>query len=227
MRSWIAAVCLGAAASIAAAAPAREHFASADVLYGWVSGAQGEKLRTYVTRPHGAVKVPVIVFVGWLSCDSMEYPDGETDGFGALMLRLIEQSGFATVRMDKPGVGESQGVCGKTDFNAELAGWRAAFAALGHYDFIDRERVFVVGISNGGGFAPLVTGGAPVRGYVAASAWGRSWYEHMIEHERRRLTAAGQSAEQVTDGVKAFIRFYDLYLNDGPRCWWCMAAPTW
>jgi hypothetical protein len=109
----------------------REHFQNADVLYDWVNNSKGEKLRTFVTRPRNASgKVPVIFFVGWLSCDSMEYPGGETDGFGALIIRLIDQSGYATVRMDKPGVGESQGSCDKADFNSELEGWRAAFDSM-------------------------------------------------------------------------------------------------
>ena len=90
-----------------ASEPKRETFQNAQVFYGRV----GKGLRTFVTRPTGARgKVPAIFFVGWLSCDSMEYRDGETDGFGAYMLRLIEQSGYATLRMDKPGVGESEGL---------------------------------------------------------------------------------------------------------------------
>ena len=83
----------------------REHFENADVLYDWASNTRGDQLRTFVTRPkklHG--KVPVLFFVGWLSCDSVEYPQGETDGFGAMLLRLIDQSGYATVRVDKPGI---------------------------------------------------------------------------------------------------------------------------
>jgi pimeloyl-ACP methyl ester carboxylesterase len=194
----------------------REHFRNADVLYDWVRDSQGEKLRTFVTRPKNTIgKVPVIFFVGWLSCDSMEYADGETDGFGALMLRLIDKSGYATVRMNKPGVGESQGSCPKPDFNTELEGWQATFESMDRYDFIDTRRVFVLGMSNGGGFAPLVAKGHSVRGYIAASSWGRSWYEHMLEHERRRLTAAAKPPAEINDGVKAFTQFYDLYLNHG------------
>jgi len=88
--------------------PKREHSQNADVLYDWVVNSRGERLRTFVTKHKSAEgRVPVIFFVGWLSCDSMEYPTGETDGFGALILRLINRSGYATVRMDKPGVGES------------------------------------------------------------------------------------------------------------------------
>ena len=115
-------LCLSAVAQ--SAAPPREHFDHADVLYDWVSNQRGEKLRTFITRPHDAQgKVPVIFFVGWLSCDSMEYPDdGTRDGFGILMHRLIEQSGYATVRMNKAGVGESHGDCAKADFQSELEG---------------------------------------------------------------------------------------------------------
>jgi len=180
--------------AVAQSAPKREQFQNADVLYDWVTNSRGEKLRTFITRPKNAAgRVPAIFFVGWLSCDSMEYPDGESDGFGALLRRLIDQSGYVTVRMDKPGVGESQGTCGKADFKSELEGWRAAFASLSKYEFIDAGRVFVLGMSNGGGFSPLVVQGSRVRGYIRSSTWGRTWYEHMLENERRRLTAAGKT----------------------------------
>lgn len=143
----------------------------------------------------------------------MEYPDASTrDGFGIFMRRLIDESGYATVRMDKPGVGESQGDCSKADFQSEMEGWQAAFASLGKYDFIDQGRIFVVGLSNGGGFSPLAVGDHPVRGFVSAGSWGRTWYEHMLELERRRLTAAGKSPAEVNSSVKVFADFYNLYL---------------
>jgi pimeloyl-ACP methyl ester carboxylesterase len=155
----------------------------------------------------------VIFFVGWLSCDSVEYPAGETDGFGALIRRLIEQSGWATVRMDKPGVGESRGTpCEKADFRAELEGYQEAFDAMKRYDFIDLDRVFVVGLSNGGGVAPLVAGQRQVSGFVTAGSWGRTWYEHMLDAERQRLTAAGSSPEDVTQAIKVYAELYLDYL---------------
>ena len=194
-----------------------EHFQNADVYYSWVTDNHGEKLRTFITRPKGiSGKVPVIFFVGWLSCDSMEYPDGETDGFGALMLRLIDKSGYATVRTDKPGVGESQGNCATTDLKSELEGFQAAFDSMNEYEFIDLNRVFVVGLSNGGGFSPLVVhGGAKVRGFVSAGSWGRTWYEHMLDLERRRLVQAGKPPREINDAMKGFTEFYNLYLTKG------------
>jgi len=195
----------------------REHFDHATVLYDWVTGDAAQKLRTFVTRPAEASgKVPVIFFVGWLSCDSMESPVADlSDGFGTLMRRLIDESGYASVRMDKPGVGESQGNCSKTDFQSEMAGWQAAFDSMRKYDFIDPNRVFVVGLSNGGGFSPLVVRDHPILGYVSCSSWGRTWYEHMLELERRRLTKDGKSPAHVNIALKAFAEFYFLYLTKG------------
>jgi pimeloyl-ACP methyl ester carboxylesterase len=195
----------------------REHFQNAEVVYDWVSNSRRDKLRTFISHPKNASgKVPVLFFVGWLSCDSIESPQGETDGFSALILRLIDQSGYATVRTEKPGVGESQGTsCDKADFQGELEGYQAAFEALSKYRFLDLARVIVIGLSNGGGFAPLVARHHPVRGFVAAGSWGRTWYEHMLENERVRLASEGQSAAELNETMKVFAQFYDLYLIRG------------
>ena len=202
---------------LAQPAPPREHFDHATVLYDWVVNHRGEKLRTFISRPAKSPgKVPAIFFVGWLSCDSMEYPDASTrDGFGLLLRRLIDQSGYATVRMDKPGVGESQGNCAKADFQSELKGWQAAFDSMAKFDFIDLDRVFVFGLSNGGGFSPLAARDHPVRGYISIGSWGRTWFEHMLDLERRRLMEERKPPAEVNASVKAFVEFYTLYLVKG------------
>jgi pimeloyl-ACP methyl ester carboxylesterase len=207
----------GLQAPLLAAGRPRERFENAEILYDWAVNSRGDRLRTFITRPRTAEgKVPVIFFVGWLSCDSIESPEGETDGFAAVIRRLIETSGYATVRMDKPGVGESQGTpCGRSDFQGELEGYQSAFDSMKSHAFIDLDRVFVVGISNGGGVAPLVTRERPVRGFVAAGSWGRTWYEHMLDAERKRLAEARKSPGQINEAVKAFAEFYLEYLVRG------------
>ena len=209
-----AAIALLLVAQTAHPEPKREHFQNAEVLYGWAQDSRGHRLRTFITRPNNAAgKVPAIFFVGWLSCDTVEYPDANTkDGFGILLRRLIEQSGYATVRMDKPGVGESQGDCGKADFTEELSGYQSAFDEMLKYDFIDPAKIFVIGLSNGGGTSALVPRQHPVRGYIAASSWGRTWYEHMLDLERRRLMEEGKPPAEVNTAVKGFVEFYTLYL---------------
>src|SRR5207248_505671 len=107
-----------------------ESYPGIDVRLGSVSLADGTLLRTIVTRPTAAsAKLPAVFFVGWLSCDSMESPS-DADGFAALIRRVVQRSGMLTFRVDKPGVGDSQGDCSRTDFTRELESYRVAFRAL-------------------------------------------------------------------------------------------------
>lgn len=186
-----------------------------DLFYDSVLTDRGHRLRTILTRPKGSRgRLPGLFLAGWLSCDSVEIPVGPRDGFARLLRGLASQSGFAMMRMDKPGVGDSEGsACGQTDFQTELAGYRAAFQAFLRYDFVDPERIFVLGMSNGGGFAPLVTGDAKVRGFISSGAWAKTWFEHMMEIERRRLTLSGSPPGEVSDRMRGYAELYDAYLN--------------
>ena len=108
-------------------------------------------MRVIITRPRDArAKYPAIFVAGWLSCDSVEAPADTHDASGKVLRILAELPDFVTVRVDKPGVGDSEGVCAGTDFETELSAYRAAFRSLSRYDFIDPTRILVFGISNGG-----------------------------------------------------------------------------
>jgi pimeloyl-ACP methyl ester carboxylesterase len=198
----------------------RESYASADVIYDSVTGAKNQRLRTIITKPKNAQgKLPVIFLAGWLSDDSVEAPNDTKDPSGLLSRGLAELPGFATFRVDKPGSGDSDGNCAETDFETELAGYRAAFAALSRYEFIDPNRIFVLGVSNGGGFAPLVPPTpadlARVRGFVSIGGWVKTWFEHMMEIERNRLTLDAQSPADVNTAMKELAGFYNDMLLRG------------
>lgn len=109
----------------------REEYPNIDVIYDFVVGPKGERLRTIIAKPHDATgKLPVIFVTGWLSCDSVEAPPDKEPGSGvvhhdatALAFRELAQlRGFALFRMDKQGCGDSEGNCAETDFESELAG---------------------------------------------------------------------------------------------------------
>jgi pimeloyl-ACP methyl ester carboxylesterase len=145
---------------------------------------------------------------------STEASKGPTDGFTQLLFDLAGRSGFVTYRVDKPGTGESGGPkCGDLDFNTELEAYRTAFAAMQKLPFVDPARIYMMGFSNGGGFAPLVAGSTPVRAYAIFSGWYKTWYEHMIEHERRRMKLSGVAEPEINARMKKYATFYDLYLN--------------
>ena len=191
-----------------------EKLPGVQVIHDSVKTGSGYRLRTIITRPlNKSGKLPVIFMVGWLSCDSSEYPLGPDDGFGQLLHDLATRSGMVLFRTDKPGTGDSEGPpCDALDFNTELEGYRASFRALANYDFIDTSRIYVLGLSNGGGFAPLVTQNRPVKAYIVAGGWVKTWFEHMIELERRRVQLAGMPVGRVASAMRGYAEFYDDYL---------------
>jgi pimeloyl-ACP methyl ester carboxylesterase len=195
--------------------PGREKIPGAESFMGMVETPAGYPVRVFVTKPQNAAgKLPVVFVAAWLSCDSTEEANGPTDGFTQLLYDVAGRSGFATYRVDKPGVGDSGGPkCGDADFNAELQAYQAAFAAIQKLPFVDPSRIYVMGFSNGGGFAPLVVGDTSVRGYLVFSGWYKTWFEHMIEHERRRMKLSGVSEADINARMKQYANFYDLYLN--------------
>jgi pimeloyl-ACP methyl ester carboxylesterase len=197
-----------------------ETYPNVDVIYDSVIGPRGEQLRTIITKPHDAKeKVPVIFLAGWLSCHSVEAPNDKTDAISLVLRGLAQMPGFSTFRVDKQGVGDSEGVCSGNDFESELAGYRAAFRALHRYDFIDPNRVYMLGLSNGGGFAPLVPESdaeqAQVRGYMVEGGWVKTWFEHMLEIERRRSTLIGKSPGEVNGRMKDIATLYYEWLIKG------------
>ncbi|PYV67229.1 MAG: hypothetical protein DMG96_39870 [Acidobacteria bacterium] len=170
-----------------------ENLQGVEIIHDSVQTAGGFRLRTIITRPlNKPGRLPVIFMVGWLSCDSSEYPLGADDGFGQLLHDLATRSGMVLFRTDKPGTGDSEGPpCDTLDFKTELEGYRASFQTLAKYDFIDANRIFVLGMSNGGGIVPLVPQGRHVNAYIVVGGWVKTWFEHMIELERRRVQLAG------------------------------------
>src|SRR6478672_1928586 len=125
----------------------REAYPNVDVIYDSVTTPHGERLRTIITKPHEVRgKLPVIFVAGWLSCDSMEAPRGTKDATGIVFQGLAQLPGFSLFRVDKQGVGDSDGNCAENDFESELAGYRAAFRALKNYEFIDTGRIYLLGI---------------------------------------------------------------------------------
>ena len=198
----------------------RETYPNVDVIYDSVTAPDGNRLRTIITRPRNTKgKLPVIFVAGWLSCDSVEAPTNTKDESGLVFRGLAQLPKFVLFRMDKQGVGDSEGVCSETDFDSELAGYRAAFRAMKNYDFVDTNKVYILGVSNGGGFAPLVpeseTERAQVRGYISVGGWVKTWFEHMLEIERRRFALTGKSPGEVNDRMKDAATLYHEWLIKG------------
>jgi dienelactone hydrolase len=143
--------------------------------YGHVTLADGVRLRTIVSRPVPArALAPALMVLQGGSCSSIDNPYAGERGPNALV-HAPALHGFVTMRVDKPGTGESEGPpCAEIGFREELAGYEAALRALSSDPVVDRERVYLLGESLGGFFAPLLARDARVAGIVTYGTIGFS-----------------------------------------------------
>ena len=174
----------------------------------------GARRRVIVTRPHGGGKHPAVLLVGGIGCYSIDNPFDPDDPYKKLLYALTRQ-GFVTVRVEKTGMGDSQGPpCATADVDLEVRGYVAAARATRSYDFVDPERLFIFGHSIGGIVGPLVAAEVPVRGIVAAETVGTNWYEYELENTRRQLVLTGADYEAVETTMREKEKCARLLLVD-------------
>ena len=191
-----------------------EQIAGRTVEYGSAVSARGHRVRIIITRPpNGTDRLPLIVFLPWLSCDSIESPRGPTDGWSRMLRAVASAADAVFVRVDKPGVGDSEGDCSKTDLEDDLAAYRAAIRMALERPDVDASRLTLFGGSTGGAFAPLLAGEFNVHSIAVAGGFSRTWSEHILGHERRRLTLSGAAPAAINTSMRGFVDFYALYLD--------------
>jgi alpha-beta hydrolase superfamily lysophospholipase len=98
------------------------------------------------------------------SCRSCEFPFAPETPLRAL-LTAWTRAGYCTLRVEKLGVGDSEGPpCPDNEFASDLAGARAGLELLRAMDFVDGERLAMFGHSVGGMIAPLLAAERKVAG---------------------------------------------------------------
>jgi dienelactone hydrolase len=139
---------------------------NATVSYGSVESQPGVRLRTIVSVPvqPSLERYPAVLLVQGGGCGSIDTPIGPQVGQPGLM-HTIGSHGFITMRVEKSGVGDSEGEpCATIGFKEEFAGYQAALKALLSHPAVDRDRIYLVGISLGGVFCPLLAAETHVAG---------------------------------------------------------------
>ncbi len=188
-----------------------------DTRYGSLEVGDGVRLRTILTRPRGIERPPVVLFVQWLSCDTVELRPAANDGWSQMLRGMVRDSGWAVMRTDKRGVGDSGGgPCSALDYETELADHRAALAVLADRADIDTRRIVVFGASMGSRMAAqvaTVTGG--VAGVIGWGGGSKTWFERMQAFDRNALELGGTPADEIAGRMRAQQAFYARYLLDG------------
>ncbi|HKQ16450.1 MAG TPA: alpha/beta fold hydrolase [Steroidobacteraceae bacterium] len=211
-------LCLTALAALAGSpAQAAETYPGLDTEYGELLPGDGARLRTIVTRPKNSTgRLPAVLFVQWLSCDSIELAPDAKDGWSVMLRRLITESGMIWQRTEKSGVGASKGTpCAQLDYETELAHHRAALRQLKARPDVDPRRIVIYGASMGSNYAPLVAAGEEVAGVVVWGGGAQTWFERMLRFERNALELGDTDPQAVAGEVNARAEYFTRYLLKG------------
>lgn len=174
----------------------RDRGDSFDVLYESVT-SRGARLRTLVTKPRAAGRHPALLLIQGLGPGSVDQPLGGPDSYSRILSEFA-RNGWVTVRVDKPGVGDSEGgPYADTDFETELDAYRQALRAAMKHDSVDHEQLYILGHSMGGLFGPILASEMPVRGIAVYGTVVKTWLEYTLENSRRQEALAGHDAEAI------------------------------
>jgi len=204
---------IAAASLFCVLANAAETHPNITTSYGTLTLRDGVKLQTIVTKPANATgRLPAILFVQWLSCDTVAISDHPRDGWSAMLKQIVRRSNALVWRTEKRGVGASGGNCSTMDYDTELADHKRALEQLKQRDDVDPNHIVIFGGSIGGTYAPLIAAEQPVAGVMIWGAGATTWAERMLKFERNALELRGTPPEQLAREMTLRLQFLDRYL---------------
>jgi pimeloyl-ACP methyl ester carboxylesterase len=153
----------------------------------------GVRLRLIVTSPSHD-PAPAILIVQGIGAGSIDFGASPDEPLAA-MIRAFSAHGLATVRIDKRGVGDSEGEIG--GFTDELEDARAALIAGADHRAVDRERIAIFGHSVGGMIAPLLASEGIARAIAVYGTSSERWLAGLEASARRQLLLRGVAPEEV------------------------------
>jgi pimeloyl-ACP methyl ester carboxylesterase len=177
--------------------------------------SHGHRIRTLISKPlkHQGPR-PTILFIQGIGQTSMDFPLTGPSAY-AKIIKGFHDRGFATVRVDKPGLGDSEGgPFMEITFERDVDSFRQALKSLDRYDFIDRDNLFIIGHSMGGCHAPILGSEFKIKGVAAIGTVTRKWQEYMFENSRRQMVLAGATHGAVDAIIQQQLAALHLLYNE-------------
>jgi pimeloyl-ACP methyl ester carboxylesterase len=176
----------------------------------------GLVLQAIITKPENVGgRLPAILFVQWLSCDTIAISSNPRDGWSAMLRRVVRESKALVWRTEKRGVGLSQGNCATMDYETELSDHREALVKLRQRADVDPQRIFILGGSIGGTYAPLLAADQALAGVIVWGAGATTWTERMMKFERNALELRGIEPKSLAAEMNSRFQFLNRYLIEG------------
>ena len=187
-----------------------------DIVYDVVVSGDA-RLRSITTRPAGARgPLPAVLFIQGLSCASIENMTGPSQPVEDLLYGLSRE-GFAVMRVEKQGMGDSQGGagCAEVGFDQEVQGFRDALAHLKAQPDVDADAVFLFGHSMGGLQGPVIAADEDVAGVAVYGTGALGWPEYLVDNARRQARLSGADPAETERYAGHLARFVHEVMIEG------------
>ena len=181
--------------------------------------SNGQRMRTIITSPKKPGKYPVLYFIQGFSPISYDFTlEGSTGDVTSLdgpILYEFANNGFVTMRIEKPGVGDSEGgPFPELDYTTELDIYRQALKQIKGLPSVDKDNVFIFGHSMGGAFGPMIACEELVKGIAVYGTAARTWFEYLIDTLRYQGILGGDSFEQADEVVRQSSQLMALVFHE-------------
>lgn len=186
-----------------------------DVIYDQVLSL-GKRIRVIVNKPKGPGKFPCLLYIGGIGAYTLDASFSSLYVFATSVLQPAVQAGFVTVRIDKPGQGDSEGPVYKDlGFGVEKDAYLQALRLAKTLDFVDKDRIAIFGHSMGGCFGPIVASEEPVKAVIVTGTLIKTWGEYMLENSRRQAELSGMAPDQLDQAERDSIKAVHYLFNEG------------
>ncbi|NMP33123.1 PDZ domain-containing protein [Thalassotalea sp. M1531] len=186
-----------------------------DVEYGEF-GWQQERIRTITYHPDKRRKDnAAVLFIQGYTCGSIDYGMLPDVSLTQLLGRFAD-AGFTVMKMEKPGVGDSQGQldCQTYDFNVENAAFVAGLKHLKQQANVNSSNVFVFGHSLGVLHASIIAEQGLAKGVIGYGGVAKPWIDYVHDIYSKQSTKYwGVSNEQAKKNLETISPFLNLWLG--------------
>lgn len=182
--------------------------------------SNGKRMRTIITTPKKPGKYPGFMFIQGLAPISYDFPlatsKGDVSSLDGPLLHDFADGGFITIRVEKPGVGDSEGgPYNEMDYNTELDIYRQTMKQFKEISGVDKDNIFIFGHSMGGAFGPQIACETPVKGIAVYGTQSRTWLEYLFDIVRYQGIAGGGSYEDADESVRQVGHMMALLILEG------------
>ncbi len=183
--------------------------------------SEGYNLDVQLLKKSSKSRVPAIIFLvgsGGESSHKTNYKDF-TEFF---LEETFLENGFAIVYFDKRGVGESEGLWYETTFEQRALDVTNVGLAIRDFDFINKDKIYLVGHSQGGWIAQIALSNHPEIFAGAVSMAGATFgvrkqlvNDYMSKYICKKGNSEAKALRKATKKVKRDLYFVNKFGKKG------------